>query len=74
MVGLQYQGFSPFLSWQTAWQQAERHDEKKLKVLNLDLHAAQRDHVPHREWLEHMRPQNMPHSVTISPTRPHLLQ
>lgn len=32
---------------------------EELKVLNLDLQAAERDWVPHSAWLQHIRPQRL---------------
>ena len=43
------------------------------RLLYLDPKAAERDFVLHCVELEHGRPQSLPYSDTLSPTRPHLL-
>jgi hypothetical protein len=78
-AGLQFQRFSPLSSrWEAM---AEMVVEKELRVLHLDMQAAEGDCVPHWANLKHRRPQSPPsqwHSssnkATPTAARPHLLK
>jgi hypothetical protein len=57
--------------------QADKGQEKELRVLHLDPQAAIGDYMLYCAYLKHKRPQShygecLPHSDSISPTKPYL--